>query len=128
MTRSERKVAELKTAGVTPIVVDVFDAPALSRAMTAVCPEIVIHQLTDLRLILNRAAWQKALLALRVSASRERAIWLRRLLKPVSAELSPKAWLVGSTRLAPNPILKMLRWISPPKHLNLSLWEGLQRS
>src|SRR2546427_8912579 len=33
-TRSERKVAELKTAGVTPIVVDVFDAPALSRAMT----------------------------------------------------------------------------------------------
>ena len=25
-TRSERKVAELKTAGVTPIVVDVFDA------------------------------------------------------------------------------------------------------
>jgi nucleoside-diphosphate-sugar epimerase len=47
-TRSERKVAELKTAGVTPIVVDVFDAPALSRAMTAVCPEIVINQLTDL--------------------------------------------------------------------------------
>ena len=47
-TRSERKVAELKTAGVTPIVVDVFDAPALSRAMTAVGPDIVIHQLTDL--------------------------------------------------------------------------------
>ena len=47
-TRSERKVAELKTAGVTPIVVDVFDAPALSRAMTAVRPEIVINQLTDL--------------------------------------------------------------------------------
>ena len=38
-TCSERKVAELKTAGVTPIVVDVFDAPALSRAMTAVRPE-----------------------------------------------------------------------------------------
>ena len=47
-TRSERKVAELKTAGVTPIVVDVFDAPALARAMTAVRPEIVINQLTDL--------------------------------------------------------------------------------
>jgi len=47
-TRSERKVAELKTAGVTPIIVDVFDAPALSRAMTAVRPEIVINQLTDL--------------------------------------------------------------------------------
>ena len=47
-TRSERKVAELRTAGVTPIVVDVFDAPALSRAMTAVRPDIVINQLTDL--------------------------------------------------------------------------------
>jgi nucleoside-diphosphate-sugar epimerase len=48
MTRSAEKVDELKTAGVTPIVVDVFDAPALSRAMTAVRPEIVINQLTDL--------------------------------------------------------------------------------
>ena len=44
-TRSDRKVAELKAAGVTPIVVDVFDAPALSRAMAADCPEIVINQL-----------------------------------------------------------------------------------
>ena len=47
-TRSERKAAALRTAGVTPIVVDVFDALALSRAMTAVSPDIVIHQLTDL--------------------------------------------------------------------------------
>ena len=47
-TRSGRKVAELEAAGVTPIVVDVFDALALSRAMTAVSPEIVINQLTDL--------------------------------------------------------------------------------
>ena len=47
-TRSESKVAELKAAGVTPIVVDVFDAPSLSRAMTTVRPEIVINQLTDL--------------------------------------------------------------------------------
>lgn len=47
-TRSERKVDELKSAGVTPIIVDVFDAPALSRAMTLVRPAIVINQLTDL--------------------------------------------------------------------------------
>ena len=47
-TRSETKIAELKTAGVTPIIVDVFDAPVLSRAMTAVRPQIVINQLTDL--------------------------------------------------------------------------------
>ena len=47
-TRSGRKAAELEAAGVTPIVVDVFDALALSRAMTAVRPEIVMNQLTDL--------------------------------------------------------------------------------
>lgn len=47
-TRSTTKADALKTAGVEPVVVDVFDAPALSRAMAAARPEIVIHQLTDL--------------------------------------------------------------------------------
>jgi nucleoside-diphosphate-sugar epimerase len=47
-TRSESKAAGLQAAGATPIVVDVFDAPALSRAIAAIRPEIVIHQLTDL--------------------------------------------------------------------------------
>jgi len=47
-TRSHGKGSELRAAGVTPIVVNVFDAPALSQAMTAIHPEIVIHQLTDL--------------------------------------------------------------------------------
>jgi nucleoside-diphosphate-sugar epimerase len=47
-TRSESKTAGLQAAGVTPIVVDVFDAPALSQAIASIRPEIVIHQLTDL--------------------------------------------------------------------------------
>jgi nucleoside-diphosphate-sugar epimerase len=47
-TRSESKVAGLQAAGATPIVVDVFDAAALSRAVAVTRPEIVIHQLTDL--------------------------------------------------------------------------------
>jgi nucleoside-diphosphate-sugar epimerase len=47
-TRSEAKAAELEEAGVKPIVVDVFDGPALSLVMTTVQPDIVIHQLTDL--------------------------------------------------------------------------------
>src|SRR5919106_4422297 len=47
-TRSEAKAAALQAAGVKPIVVDMFDAPALSQAMATVRPEIVIHQLTDL--------------------------------------------------------------------------------
>lgn len=47
-TRSESKAARLQAAGATPIVVDVFDVPALSRALAVVRPEVVIHQLTDL--------------------------------------------------------------------------------
>jgi nucleoside-diphosphate-sugar epimerase len=47
-TRSEKKAAALRATAVIPIVVDVFDAPALGKAMAAVRPETVIHQLTDL--------------------------------------------------------------------------------
>jgi uncharacterized protein YbjT (DUF2867 family) len=35
-TRSERKATELQAAAVKPVVVDVFDAPALSQAMTTI--------------------------------------------------------------------------------------------
>ncbi|MCG6859892.1 MAG: NAD(P)-dependent oxidoreductase [Chromatiaceae bacterium] len=47
-TRSESKVASLKEAGITPVVLDVYDAPTRSTAMKDIRPEIVIHQLTDL--------------------------------------------------------------------------------
>jgi nucleoside-diphosphate-sugar epimerase len=47
-TRFEAKAAALEAARVKPIVVDVFDAPALSRALAAIRPQVVIHQLTDL--------------------------------------------------------------------------------
>jgi nucleoside-diphosphate-sugar epimerase len=47
-TRSAAKAKGLTAAGVTPVVVDVFDAPALSKAVVESRPAIVIHQLTDL--------------------------------------------------------------------------------
>ena len=47
-TRSKTKAVALQALGVTPVVIDVFDAPALSRAIAGIRPEIVIHQLTDL--------------------------------------------------------------------------------
>jgi nucleoside-diphosphate-sugar epimerase len=47
-TRSAERADDLASAGITPVVVDVFDAPALSKAVVAVRPTIVIHQLTDL--------------------------------------------------------------------------------
>jgi nucleoside-diphosphate-sugar epimerase len=47
-TRSKTKAAALQALAVTPVVIDVFDAAALSRAIAAIRPEIVVHQLTDL--------------------------------------------------------------------------------
>lgn len=47
-TRSTTKADALRAAGVEPVVVDVFDATALSRAVGAARPDIVVHQLTDL--------------------------------------------------------------------------------
>ena len=47
-TRSPAKVEMLRALGVEAVLVDVFDAAALSRAVAAARPEIVIHQLTDL--------------------------------------------------------------------------------
>jgi nucleoside-diphosphate-sugar epimerase len=47
-TRSTEKVAALRALGAVPVVVDVFDAPALARALQAAAPHVVIHQLTDL--------------------------------------------------------------------------------
>ena len=47
-TRSVEKAAELKKAGVGPIVVDVFDADALRNHLYEIRPDVVIHQLTDL--------------------------------------------------------------------------------
>src|ERR1700727_2422445 len=47
-TRTADKSPRLRELGVTPAVVDVFDADALAEAVAVARPEIVIHQLTDL--------------------------------------------------------------------------------
>jgi nucleoside-diphosphate-sugar epimerase len=47
-TRSAEVGKELARAGVTPAVLDVFDAPAVADAVQTARPEVVIHQLTDL--------------------------------------------------------------------------------
>lgn len=48
MTRSPANTGRLRALGVEPVVVDVFDAASLTRAVGAFRPDIVIHQLTDL--------------------------------------------------------------------------------
>jgi nucleoside-diphosphate-sugar epimerase len=47
-TRNPAKAFWLRTAGVTPANVDVFDADALARAVADARPQVVIHQLTAL--------------------------------------------------------------------------------
>ena len=47
-TRSALRAEQLRILGAEPVLVDVFDREALSRAAASAEPEVVIHQLTDL--------------------------------------------------------------------------------
>jgi nucleoside-diphosphate-sugar epimerase len=60
-TRSAQKGDMLRTLGAEPVVVDVFDADALTRAVTAAAPQVVIHQLTDLPYAPNTPQYQEGL-------------------------------------------------------------------
>lgn len=48
MTRTERGAEVIRGAGGTPVVVDVYDVPALERAVAGAAPEVVIDQMTAL--------------------------------------------------------------------------------
>jgi nucleoside-diphosphate-sugar epimerase len=48
MARSPEGSEPLLRAGALPAICDVFDAPALRKAIQAARPEVVVHQLTDL--------------------------------------------------------------------------------
>jgi nucleoside-diphosphate-sugar epimerase len=48
LTRSPDKAGRLRELGAEPVVCDVFDAAALTRAVVAFGPDVVLHQLTDL--------------------------------------------------------------------------------
>ena len=60
-TRAAERADDLRSKGIEPIVIDAFDAPALTRAMVAVGPDVVVHQLTDLALIHNQSRLAEAL-------------------------------------------------------------------
>lgn len=48
LTRSPRRAAELRALGAQPVVVDVVEGAALTTAVRAAAPDVVMHQLTDL--------------------------------------------------------------------------------
>jgi nucleoside-diphosphate-sugar epimerase len=52
-TRSADKSRDLKASGAEPVVVDVFQAEALWRAVIDARPQVLIHQLTDLPQVLG---------------------------------------------------------------------------
>jgi nucleoside-diphosphate-sugar epimerase len=56
MTRSPEVARELEGGGVRPVIVDVYDAAALERAVVDARPDIVMHQLTDLPRVLGDEA------------------------------------------------------------------------
>jgi len=47
-TRVPAKAEELRAAGVTPAVLDVFDSAAVGAAIASARPDVIVHQLTDL--------------------------------------------------------------------------------
>src|SRR5215475_12037956 len=48
MTRSPEKSGMLRELGAQPVICDVYDAAALTMAVTGFAPDVVVHQLTDL--------------------------------------------------------------------------------
>lgn len=48
MTRSPEKAGRLAATGAQPIVCDVFDRQALTAAVQAFAPDLILHELTDL--------------------------------------------------------------------------------
>jgi nucleoside-diphosphate-sugar epimerase len=81
-TRSQDKSEFLRKLGSSPVVVDVFDAEALSTAVLDAKPEIVIHQLTDLAVVQDPARRAPSR-AMHASAKRELATLLRPRARPV---------------------------------------------
>ena len=72
-TRSPGKAAAIEALGASAMVVDAFDAAALTQAVAAARPEVVIHQLTDLPDTMDparRAAVLEANARLRIEGTR----------------------------------------------------------
>ncbi|WP_109480520.1 NAD(P)-dependent oxidoreductase [Paraburkholderia sp. C35] len=60
-TRRRERAQQIAGAGATPVIVDVFDARALTEALQRIEPACVIHQLTDLPAALDPAKLPQAI-------------------------------------------------------------------
>lgn len=73
-TRSPEKATALRNAGVEPVILDMFDAEAVHRAVREARPDFVIHQLTDLPAVFDADA---------IAAARPRNARLRATVTPI---------------------------------------------
>jgi nucleoside-diphosphate-sugar epimerase len=92
-TRSHTRAAELSASGATPVVVDAYDAAALTRAVVAAAPGTVINQLTDLPFGLDPLLMVEG----RVRNARIRQVGTRNL---VCAALEARSRLIISQSIA----------------------------
>jgi nucleoside-diphosphate-sugar epimerase len=60
-TRAPEKAGQIEALSARPVVVDVFDADALTAAVKAARPDVVMHQLTDLPSAPGTAGYEAAL-------------------------------------------------------------------
>ena len=126
-TRSAEKAADLESAGVKPVIIDVFDGPALSLVMATVQPDIIMHQLTDLALGLDPKLMDEA----RVRNARIRSEGTRNL---VAAALAGGARRIIAQSIAwayapgPQPYGKVMRSISKPRERVELPFEAWRRS
>jgi nucleoside-diphosphate-sugar epimerase len=75
-TRSKDKAEAIAALGAEPVVVDVFDAEVLARAVKAAAPQVLMHQLTDLPFAPGTPRYDEGLernAALRVAGTRNLA-------------------------------------------------------
>jgi len=59
-TRDRARAEQLRAAGIEPVIVDMFEAEAVLRAVVAAKPDVVIHQLTDLPQVFDPLAMDVA--------------------------------------------------------------------
>lgn len=80
-TREPERQDDIRRAGATPVVIDVFDAAALTEALRQAKPKTVIHQLTDLPYGLDPALIEEG----RIRNARLREIGTRNLVNAAVA-------------------------------------------
>src|SRR6478735_5081117 len=81
-TRAPEKAAMLRNAGVEPVIVDMFDAAAVHRAVGEARPDFLIHQLTDLPAVFDANA---------LAAARPRNARLRAVVTPILMQAAKAA-------------------------------------